>query len=728
MKKRILSLMLAPILLFSMIVPGSAAESGDSADRLAAVTGKVKNALSLDTERYKEFSGQLTEGELAPTWRLSWSGEDGSLEITASESGKILSYYNFSADENRDDVPLSLPKNDPAKAKQAAAAFLKRVLGSAETVDLDAAAGNSDSMRETRYYFRGTILLNGQSSPLSFFLSVNASDYAVTQFHRDSLETDYIGTLPAASFHMKQSDVEPLLQGTLSLRLEYVLDEGEKTAVLRYLPNSIHSFYVDDASGKLVDLTELYEELGRKNSAGDAEAPEAAPSEDMMNSGGGLTQAEQLGADKLKGTLSKEALDQKARAISQLGLGSYTLASASYQEEQVNGASVIAARLTYGKRVEEKTLRRWVTLNAKTGELMAVSSSGAWNEDGEAGKVGEDAARKTAEEFLAAQQKERFALCAAYTGDSARYRENGRYGTWGFRYARQANGYFFPDDQFVIGIDTQDGSVSTYSHSWTENVSFDSPNGAISEDKAVSAYFKTFQVTPGYVAVPQKLDLSDPDYAPLAEMGYRALNSLKLGWKLTASDQNVTGIDAKTGQPVFWSREESGSLQYSDLTGSPAKAAAETLAGYGIGYAGGKFRPDKKLTQLDFVALLASTQGVLIDPDNLADGDADRAYRTAYSMGALRREDRKDGQQLSRMDVIKLLLDAGGYGPAARLQGIYRTDFTDEAEIPGNMLGYAALAQALKLVQEDGAGKLNPGQSATRGDAGVLLLAFMQRG
>ena len=40
--------MLAPILLFSMLVPGFAAESSDSADRLAAVTGKVKNALALE--------------------------------------------------------------------------------------------------------------------------------------------------------------------------------------------------------------------------------------------------------------------------------------------------------------------------------------------------------------------------------------------------------------------------------------------------------------------------------------------------------------------------------------------------------------------------------------------------------------------------------------------------------------------------------------------------------
>lgn len=726
MKKRILSLMLAPILLFSMVVPGSAAESNDSADRLAAVTWKVKTTLALNTERYKEFSGQLREGELAPTWQLSWSGEDGSLEVTAAESGGVLSYYRYDVDEERDDIPLSLPKSDPAKAKEAASAFLKRVLASGETAELDA-ADSSNNLRQTRYYFRGTVLLNGCSSPLRFSVTVRASDYAVVQFHRDSVEANYIGTIPAASFRTQRGAAESLLRGTVSLRLEYVLDEGKDTAVLRYLPNQIHSFYVDDATGKLVDLTDLYEELGKLGSPGGGDyGAESGPAADEDSANGSLTPAEQLGADKLKGTLDKGALDQKARAVSQLGLDSYTLASASYREEQVNGASVIVARLTYAKRVEDETLRRWVTLDAKTGALMAVSSSGRWNDDA-VKKVDEDTARKTAEAFLEAQQKERFALCEAYTDFSAFQRENGRYGTWSFQYARKANGYFFSNDQLTVGVDTADGSVSAYSQSWTEQVKFDSPDGLIAEEEAVNAYFKTFQLTRGYVAVPQKLDLSDPDYIPLGEMGYTALNSLKLGWQLTAPDKSVTGIDAKTGEPVSWDRVESNSPQYSDLAGSEAKAAAEALAGYGIGYAGGKFRPDKKLTQLDLVALLASAQGVLIDPDNLADGDADRAYRAAYGMGALQRSDREDSRTMSRMDVIRFLLDTGGYGPAARFQGIYRTDFSDQKEIPENMLGYAALAQAMKVAQGDGAGRLNPSQSVTRGDAAVMLLAFMQR-
>lgn len=721
MKKRVLSALLAPVLLFTMAAPGMAVEGGGSAQRLATVTEKVKRTLGLDTQRYKDFNGQLSEGELSPTWRLSWSGEDGSLEITAAESGKILSYYLYSSDENRDGAPLSLPKRDPVRAKAAAAAFLEKVLDNYESVDLDDASDQSVSLRQTRYYFQGTVKLNNCPSPLSFSLAVRTSDYAVVQFRRTSLESGYLGTLPAANFRSSQSQVEPLLQSTLSMRLEYVLeDEGDK-AVLRYLPNSIHNFYVDDATGALVDLTQLYEALGENDRTGSDEAT-TAPEAGVNAGGSGLTQAEQLGADKLKGTLSKEELDQKARAVTQLGLDSYTLASVFYREEELDSPT-ITAQLSYAKRVENSTFRRIVTLDAKTGGLLRVYSSRPQT-PGMEDKVSEDSARKTAEAFLSAQQKNRFAQCAAYTGDPGYPRENGRYGAWSFQYARQEQGYFFPQDGFTVGIDTMDGTVSSYSQSWSKNVRFDSAQGVISEAQSVNAYYKTFQLLKGYVAVPQKLDLSNPEYAPLTEMGYNALNSLKLGWYLAAADESALGIDAKTGQPVFREKPSDHTLAYSDLEGSRAKPAAEALAQYGIGYAGGRFRPERQLTQLELAALLASTQGLVVDPDNLAEGDTGNIYRVVYDMGAMRREERNDSEVLSRLDVIRCLLDAGGYGPAARLQGIYRTDFSDAGDIPEDLLGYAALAQALKIVDS---GRLNPGQPATRTDAVLILFAFMGR-
>ena len=56
-----------------------------------------------------------------------------------------------------------------------------------------------------------------------------------------------------------------------------------------------------------------------------------------------------------------------------------------------------------------------------------------------------------------------------------------------------------------------------------------------------------------------------------------------------------------------------------------------------------------------------------------------------------------------------MVLDAAGYGPMARLEGIYRCDYTDAAEIPAGSLGYAALAQGLGLVAGDDMGRFAPG-------------------
>ena len=113
--KRLLSLVLTLALLGALALPAAAEEDSDA--RLAAVTLRVKETLGIDTQVYDQFYGDLTENELAPAWYLSWSGEAGSLEITATEDGKILRYDRYDEDvSNRRDT-LSLPEGDPVQAQ-----------------------------------------------------------------------------------------------------------------------------------------------------------------------------------------------------------------------------------------------------------------------------------------------------------------------------------------------------------------------------------------------------------------------------------------------------------------------------------------------------------------------------------------------------------------------------------------------------------------------------------
>ena len=71
-----------------------------------------------------------------------------------------------------------------------------------------------------------------------------------------------------------------------------------------------------------------------------------------------------------------------------------------------------------------------------------------------------------------------------------------------------------------------------------------------------------------------------------------------------------------------------------------------------------------------------------------------------------------------------MLLNAAGYGPAARLGGgIFTCAYSDKGSIPEEDLGYAAIAQALGMASTTYAAA----RSATRGEAASMLCRVLER-
>ena len=471
MKRRLLSLTLVLVLICSLTVPAAAAQSAD--ERLASVTAQVKKTLGLNTEEYTEFYGDLAEEILAPSWYLEWSGEDGSLSISTTEEGKILSYrlYRNSTVSNSGTFAPSFPAGDQDTAKAAAQAFLNKVLTRGESVTMEARVVR---LNTTTYRFGGEILLNGLPAGLTYSISVNCEDNAITSFSRDDINGRIMGGIPSSTARTTQQQARTALRGTLALRLEYVLpDNGSKQAVLRYLPEYGDEYYVDATTGKLVNLTELAKEVEETGMAGGAtndatkeesaaEAPEAS-----------LSKAEQQGADKLKGVLDRDALDAKTRAISALGLSSYTLSSVDYtvaRESNENGDTDVTATLRYGRQVNGTSWRRTVTLDAKTGKLMNVYSSARMPDEPVDRKVDTAAAKDAAIAFLNAQCGTQFGKCDLY--DSINALDHDTRISHSFTYAQKVNGYFFPGNMISVGVDTTDGSISSYSNSFDDAVTF----------------------------------------------------------------------------------------------------------------------------------------------------------------------------------------------------------------------------------------------------------------
>lgn len=731
MRKKLVSLALALTMGCALAAPAGAASTAE--DRLSAVTAKVKAALNLDTAAFTEFHGNLEENVLAPVWNLEWSASDGrGLSVNATEEGKILWYYlqeNRETLTNRQTAP-AFPSVRREEAREAALAFLGKVLSPNESAVLK--DRGTDRLNASQYGFRGEVLVNGLPAGLTFSISVDCESGQVQSFHRDDLAGRVTGGVPDNRPTVLSGDAGRTLRDTLKLRLEYVLPkDGDKKAVLRYLPESPESgdaYYVDAADGRLVNLTELQEsvEMGNRGLASKNMAlMDGAEAEEAAAAGMPIpTPAETAGAEKLKGVLEKDVLDKKARAVAALGLKAYTLSSASYSVPREEAEDqTITASLLYGRQVNGVSWRRTVVLDARTGALIRVSSSGRMPEEEVKRPVDFAAAQKNAEAFLKAQCGAQFAKTELYnSSDALESRQNTAHS---FQYAQKANGYFLPANSLYVEVDATDGSIAVYRKEFDDSVVFDSPDGILTMEQALDAWLGTYDVTLQYVRFPVAVDYSQPEYAPLRDLGVAYLYRLVLGYRLER-ETYLPGIDAKTGKPVEYPEYIGGSVVYDDLEGCWARKQIEALAQYQVGYTGGKFRPNKALTQSDLILLMASTQGHLIHP-SAATNSADYLYEEAYRMGMLRREERNDDAVLTRMDAIRLILNAVGYGEAARLQGIYQVRFSDAGHIADGDLGYAALAQGFGMVSSDGDGKLSPDDAADRAQAAVMLYNLLAR-
>ena len=729
--KKLLSLLLCAALLCGGALPAVAAEETADA-RLTQVTQTVKTALELDTTAYASFQGECYEDILTPVWNLSWSGDAGSLYIEALEDGKILSYSLVQTQTEEsygggESLP-ALPQGDETAARAAAQSFLDRVLDQGlESVE-ELETVSSPSLYGDSYRFSGTILLRGLPSPLHVSLTVRGSDNTVTRFSRDALETGCLGNIPSSVPAADGETAAGQLKTTLSLRLEYVLPEEESTqAVLRYLPDPSHEFYVDGETGELVDLTELRQKMYGGASGGEA-AEESAPSAAADAGNMALTPAEQEGIQKLEGVLSSQALDQSLRAEEAYGLGRYELVNASYRliEGEDGQEDRVECTLRYSRTGEDGVWSRTFTVDAKTGEVASLWSSAPWDTEQVPALTAEEA-QAQAEAFLQSFAGDRWGHLALYEGAQAVLLDGGTGNVpfYSFTFARQENGYFFPTHFYTVGIDAADGSVSGLTFQYDENVTFDDPQGIVDAEAALDAWMGTYDVTLGYLYVPSSLDGGTAAEEKLRQMGYEYYYRLRLGYGLERTGNSLyLGVDAKTGEPVKWENAPGASgLAYEDLEGHWAQSAVERLAGYGIGYDAARFQPDKTLTQCELVCLLYSTSYGAVDPEEGDSDFRDQVYAAAYRMGALTREERDDGAALTRAQVVRMLLDAAGFGQVAGLEGIFTCAYTDPETIPAGELGYAALAQGLGLVTGTYAGD----RTATRAEAAVLLERLMDR-
>jgi len=685
---------IAILLTLCLMLPAGAAELQDD---LGRITLLAKSQLEIGDD-YTKFSGYPREG-LSRTWSLYWSSDYESVSAELDDEGLVLSYrLNRNSDYNTEryyGYAPTLPSLTKERAEEIAKVYANKLLGARESADLTLSGGNM--LRSGSYYCYGFIRVDGLPTSMNLSVTV-AEDGTVTSYNRTNPADKYLKDPPPSNPSATAAQAHAALAEKLALKLQYVMgDEG--IAVLRYIPVWSDEYIVDAGTGKLINLTELYNGVYDYYGRGDEKSASPAAEDSANSLSGGLTETEIAGTEKLKGALDSTALDAKLAAIPELGLSKYTLSRTDYyfaSEDKLTAS----LRYTLKGSSEDNVARKYITVDAMTGELLSLYSSRSY-EDGKIPEYSSSKAKATAESFLSRLFTVNFAKTALYSGDAL-----------SLVYAQKEQGYFYPGNNFSVDIDPVDGSVAGFYYSFDDTVKFEKAENLITDQQAHSAYASAFEAKLQYIDIPKYLDPTAPDYKPYIEYGYSYLYEMLLGYKLEA-DRAPLGVAAKTGEVLYSPAPVESPITYDDADGFPQ---LNLLAQYGVGFKGGKLRPYEALTQRDMLQLFASAVG-------WGYGSDDDLFSFAQSYGFLTASERALDSTVTRGDLIRCLLRAAGFQKSAELVGIWNPGFSDD--IPQAYVGYAAIARGLGLVKGGADGKFAADRTALRAEAGLILYAFM---
>lgn len=723
--KKLLSLCLAALLLAAPVwaaVPPAEEEDLDGA--LAAVTLQVKNTLDVPDD-YTDFHGDYDD-YLSGQWYLYWSGEDRELSVTANGQGKVMEVYLYEYSSQSDrfyGFDPAFPALSRAEAESMALSWLEKVLGEEESARVDSYR-SSLSGGEDEHRFSGTVCLHGLPGPISFSLRMNGAG-EITGFNRSDSYGGYLGQIPRPGSCSDRDAAFAALTDAVQMELYWVSDDGE--ASLRYVP-CWPDTVVEAEGGKVVDMEALYDSF-RTQTGGAGKTMEAmaaeAPAADMA-SGRGLTEVELQGIENYADAMDSAALDGILRALDALGLEGFELKKTDYSVDTETGD--IRASLRYSKTMtedelygysrqeyrdalqwgQEMTVNKYISLDAKSGELLSVRTNYPLWEVDESQSLGSKELDSRAADFLKG-------VAPAYYEQSARC--NLRDYEQEYVWSQLEKGYFFPENRLSLTLNAATGCVDSYSRQWQEDISFGSTD-ILPLEQAVALYAGGMDFVLGYVAWPEELDQNDPLMRAYADWGYTWIESLKLAW-FFEDREDVEAVDAVSGELLRAAGSDMESYVYEDLEGCAQKQDIENLAAAGVGFSGGTFRPEAALDQRTAVILLLQADG----SRGVEDWEDERLEENAVYRGFVTRGDWDPGREMSRMDFIRAILFASRYGDAAKLSGIWTADYRDMRLVSPEEEGCAALAQALGMVTET---RLRPDDVCTRAEAAGILAGFMK--
>lgn len=721
-------------------VPGSNSISVTSADIQAAdvsAAGTASEANSSDLEQIiktvkskisipstlSEFDYYYNSNsyDLNPVWNLNWRSKDGSQQISvqSDKSGNIMGYNYY------DGKVRQAPKYLKSELKSKADTFMKKVAaniaGKVKYVDSE-----SNGFYNGMYVYNYERVENGIPMPdNSIHIGVDFKTGEVRSYTASWL---YDVSVPSSDTKVTKEQAKEKIGKKVTMKLSYqnaYTTEADGTtkikAFLVYTPDNNY-VAVDAKTGEVYTTQNKWVVTATKESADMAASGSKADS--------GLTKEEITKLEEMKNLISKDKaikvitenksllLDKNLNAISAslYKRTEYNTFGSGKTDKTIYVWSISMNDTREVKNESKDTYRSYATaeVDAVTGKILSYNASvknyydtstNEWknvkvNYSMEQGK-------KTLETFLKAQIPDMFNKSVfTDTTDSyvLAYIDNKEvYGGYNYNYERVNEGINYSYNGITGAVDGVTGKIYRYSYNWSDNVTFESPKGAMSPSNAFNSYISK----EGYHLVYEVNNIHNlkEGLAAINTDNYSVNSEIRLVYR---TDINPYFISPFTGKVLNYDgteyNKDANNYSYSDVNGLSSARNILILADLGIGFKGGVFNPSQAITVKELKDFLDKA-GFYYNEDKV------KLSENAAS--------------ITRLDTSKLALKVLGYDNVAAIKGIYNIDFKDKADIAQTDLGYAAIAWGLDLLKVNSANEFKAGDRLTRENAADLIMGML---
>ena len=687
--KKLISLLIM-ISLIITIIPVFASNETDKNIENAILT--VKSKISIP-EEFNEFDSRINSNQGMKYYNLTWSSENGSVTVIINEKNDITSYrknsydYDYSQD-------VKFPKFSDEEVKNIAKEWLSKINPDwmiqlpDENIDYE----NYSNIKENLKSIVFKRIINGLT-----FDSNNVSVTVNTQTGEiDSMYSNW-------TYEDDFPDKENVISNYMALKIFkeknpmeilYINDnDNENNAILVYRPTN-PNYKINALTGNEFDE---FQYLGY---ASNDELAEESLSDKLMASAGGavpepqLSPEEKENIDEYKNFLPEEELRKIAEGLENTYVKNSNFMEINYHEIQYfKDLSIHTAYLYY--KNNEDNIDSYITLDAKTGELLSYTSSVYSNEE----KISDSIFNKNANDFIKKYAPNEYSKVKVLNKES--YSNDYKY------YIQYKDDIPYYSNTITVSVNRNDGKIKSFRKRWNNSIVFENLNNIISNTEAQNVFVNNSKLKLSY-------ELAQDGYDYKTEPMYKY-------------ESYPNYILAKTGEVYGESsgyKEDDLKIYPDDIENHYAKDIIKTLIDYDILTIGDdkKFRPDDYITNEEYINFISIfNQGVIPYP-------IEREFLFInMSMMNIKIEEDKLNDLTTRSDSVYYMIKALGYEKSAEIKGIYKTGFEDENEISEDKIGYTAIAKGLGIIKGDENNYFNPNQNLTRADAAIMIYNYLNR-